>query len=318
MNVVLLFSYGHLKSIEDLEPFYKHLLRKHYSEASLVRGKALFSSLGKTDPLTSITIRIGQAISEILKERTGEDWISKVGTKHSAPFVDDIIAECVNEDVKRILTVPLTPLSSITGTEAYQRKVMDALPEEAQIAVYHLEPYYAEESFIRLLQQRLQTAFQWLANDEKKHTVVVFTTHSLPGVARVHENFIAQYRDLAVALMDCEQLKKVPYQIAYRSGGPLPQKWLRPDILDVIDECAERKVRAVVVCELLSIIENAEVIEEIGREAMERALGYNMSFVQTEFLNDAFDFVKILGDLCVKRLTQSPEQLFQKSVIPNK
>ncbi|WOV88231.1 ferrochelatase [Sporosarcina oncorhynchi] len=315
MNVLLLFSYGHLQSIDDLEPFYKHLLRKHYSDEALERGKSLFKSLGTADSLTSITHRIGKALSKEIAAKTGEEWTYRIGTKHSEPFVEDVVRECVVSGVQKLLTVPLTPLASLTGTIGYQRKVMDTLPEETTIAVYHVEPYHAKQSFIQLLRDRLEQAFHWLPTHVKDKTEVVFTAHSLPGNERVHEEFIAQYSELAAQLM--KPLEGIPHHMSYRSAGALPQKWLRPDVLDILIERANKGTKAVVVCELLSIIANAEVIQEVGRDAMQCAHDHGMAFVQTEYLNDAYDFMKVLSNLCIERLSADPEPLVEREQMAN-
>lgn len=312
MNIVLLFSYGHLESIEDLEPFYKHLLRKHYSDEALERGQELFASLGTADPLTTITNRIGDALCKELTAHEGEEWSYRIGTKHSEPFVEGVVEECIEIGVKRILTVPLTPLSSLLGTEAYQRKVTDIVKNHASISVYHLDPYYAEDAFIDVMSVRLQQALRWLPENVIKDTEVIFTAHSMPGIERVHQDFIAQYEALAASLM--ASTNGFPYKITYRSGHPLPQRWLGPDILDVIKGCAASGTKAVVVCELLSIVENAEVIQEIGRDALQLAHQQGMKFVQTEYLNDSYDFVRLLSNLCLKRLEMAPERIeYEKS-----
>lgn len=307
MNIVLLFSYGHLEKIADLEPFYKHLLRKHFTNEALERGHDLFESIGTTDPLTAITHRIGDALCKELTEHEEEEWSYRIGTKHSDPFVEDVVQECLDLGVKRILTVPLTPLSSLTGTAMYQRQVMNVAKKNASINVYHLAPYHAEDSFIEVMTVRLQQALRWLPNDVKKETKVIFTAHSMPGNKKVHKEFIAQYETLAARLM--ASTNGVPYKITYRSGGSLPQKWLGPDVLDVLEECAESGTKAVVICELLSILKNAEVINEIGRYALRLAHLRGLKFVQTEYLNDSFDFVRLLSNLCLKRLEMAPEQI---------
>lgn len=53
---------------------------------------------------------------------------------------------------------------------------------------------------------------------------------------------------------------------------------------------------SIVVCELLSVIENMEVLEEIGQEAKEKALNLGMEFIQSRYLNNSYDFVMFLKD----------------------
>lgn len=299
MNAVFLFSYGHLRSIDDLKSFYEHLLRNHYSADALNRGQQLFKSLGTADPLTSTTKRIGEGLSRLLAAKTGEPWKYYIGTKHSKPFVKEAVEQCLADGVKNIVTVSLTPLASLTGTTAYEREVEKAV-EGKGLTVTHLGAYGEEPRLIDILSARLADALQWLPKNVKGQTELLFTAHSMPGVERVHADFIRQYRSLASSVSRAAGIQEC--RLAYRSGGRPPQKWLGPDILDVIRELAAEGKKAIVVCELLSVVSNAEVIQEVGRDGMQLARSLGMEFVQVEYLNDGFEFVCCLSELCLDRL----------------
>lgn len=48
--------------------------------------------------------------------------------------------------------------------------------------------------------------------------------------------------------------------------------------------------------EVLSVIENMEVLQEITQDAIEKARELGMKSVQSEYLNDSVDFIDALED----------------------
>ncbi|WP_442951529.1 hypothetical protein [Paenibacillus sp. GYB004] len=54
--------------------------------------------------------------------------------------------------------------------------------------------------------------------------------------------------------------------MGYRSGGPAPQTWLAPDVTGMIEEAAADGAAAVVVCDLLTVTENVEVVYDCGHD----------------------------------------------------
>ncbi|WP_374017767.1 ferrochelatase [Paenibacillus thiaminolyticus] len=78
------------------------------------------------------------------------------------------------------------------------------------------------------------------------------------------------------------------WDIAYRSGLPAPQRWLGPDVKDVIRQAAGHGCQAVVLCELTSLTDNVEVYHDLGEDAKRLAEACGMQFVRTEPVNDAW------------------------------
>lgn len=303
MNGLIIFSYGTIRSMDDIAAFYDHLTYGNASEKMVEKGYHLFQSIGTCDPLASTTKRIGRSLSRRLKQETKEEWKYYIANKHTYPFIEDAVEQCVKDGVSKIYTVPLTPLYSKTGTRVYERTVVKALNkhERERVSVTNIPVLYSTESFIHLLADRLNDAIAWLPENIKEDAEIVFTSHSMPGDHTTQQDFIRQYEYLA-----SEVIKRVPYRsyrLAYRSASP-GEAWLEPDILDVIRSLAKEGKKAVVICELLSIIKNAEAIQEVGRDGMRLAHLLGMEFVQTEYLNDSDDFMEVLTNHILEKIKQ--------------
>lgn len=310
MNALILFCYGAIESIDEIEGFYDHLTYGNATRDRVDRGVRLFKSIGTCDPLASVTNRIGDALVGRLAQERGEDWEFYIGNKHVYPFVEDAVRECVEDGASHIYTLSLTPLYSKTGTRTYELAAAKALQKfcEGRVGVTPMPVLYDNEAFIGLLAERLTVAVQWLPRDVRDDVEVIFTSHSMPGNQETQADFIRQYESLAASVIDKSPVGS--YRLAYRSATPGKQPWLEPDVLDVIREAKEAGRKAVVVSEILSVIENAEAIQEVGRDAKQLAHSLEMEFVQVEYLNDSYDFVEVLVGHLLENLNEPGTKVF--------
>ena len=297
MDGLILFSYNLLDRKQDLAKFYEHLFHGNVPDGYIEQRMPIYDSFGLSDPLTHYTTSIAGNLLE-------ENFNVYIACKHSPPSVESAVEYAVLKDeCKTLYMLALTPFISKTGTIYYEQKVRKYIETYApHVNLVSLNGYGNEREFIHLIFSRIMEAFTYINHKQPK---IIFTSHSLPGTEKSNAEFIAQLE--AAALSVIRMLPKpFEYRIAYRSAGPKNQKWLGPDILYVLSEEKEKGTEAVIVCELLSIIENMEVIEEIGKEAKEFALDLGMEFIQTRYLNNSYEFVSFL-----KRLIQKgPVRMF--------
>ena len=301
MNAIIIFSYASIRTMDEVEPFYQHLSHGNVKKEALNRGEEMFGALGTCDPLASNTNRIGTSLVRRLEQSTGEAWAYYIGNKHIAPFVEDAVQESIRDGANHIYTLSLTPFYTRTGSEWYEKQVKKAVADTLPVTA--VPPFYAHPGVVEALARRLHDAIYWLPEDRREEAEVIFTTHSMPGTPEAHGSFISQYKQLAEQLMKTMSLKN--YHLAYRSSGGHGQRWLEPDILDTIQEVADKGAKTVIVSELLSVIANAEAIRERGTEAKTLAEKLGMMFVQTEYLNDSDEFLHALADHILQELSSS-------------
>lgn len=295
MNILVLFSYGSLTSIDDVAGFYNDIYHGTATEENIAAGVQTYEAHGMADPLGANTARVGRALVKKLTKESGEKWIVYVANHYTEPSIQTVAEECIKLNPKRIATFSLTPFDSLTGSNAYEKRFTKIFREENdQTEIVHVAPYCDHDQFVEVLADRAKTAYEWLPEAERKQAEIVFTVHSKPGVPKAHQTMIMQYETLAKKVADSLPVKD--YHLAYRSGKPLPQRWLGPDVLDVVDELHAKNVPAVIFIEALSVIENIEAIQEITTDAINKAKGLGMSAVQSEYLNDSADFVDALCD----------------------
>lgn len=293
MNVLVLFSYGSLTSVDGVAGFYDKLYHGTANEGHIAAGIKHYESTGMADPLGANTARIGEALVKRLTAERGGDWRLFIANKNTSPTIETVATECIQLNPKRIVTFGLTPFDTLTGIVAYGRTFEKQIRAKNEtVELIHAGTFSEKEDFIEAICNRVEVAHGWLPENVRSEAEIVFTMHSMPGVAKAHEKMIGQYEALAKRI--AENVNISNYHLAYRSGQPAPQRWLGPDVLDVVTTLSERNVKAIIFVEVLSVVENLEVIGEITREAIEKARGLGMQSVQSEYLNDSADFVDAL------------------------
>lgn len=305
MNALILFSYANIHSLDDIEPFYEHIFHGNVKASSLERGFKMYRSLATCDPLAPNTERIGKSLIRRLEHLTDEQWCFYIGNKHIEPFVEDAVKQCLKDGARKIVTLALTPFYSRTGTDMYEREVVKCLERKEKkdhISLIHIPPFYHDERIIDVFSNRLHHAINWLPKSLRDEAHVIFTAHSMPGRPEAHQVFIQQFKTVADRLIKTTTINN--YHLAYRSQGDYPQIWLEPNVLSVIKEIAESGGKAVVVCELLSVIANAEAIKELNVESKTLAEDLGMYYVQTEYLNDSDDFLTALSQYVFRELSK--------------
>lgn len=295
MKGLILFSYNTLNSIDEVYDFYNHLFHSRQSPEVIHQYVKKFRQFGKMDPSTYYTKLIAESIVSEVSEATGDTWKLYVGNKHTPPFVDEATEQAIQDGCTTLFTLSFSPLHSKTGYIANLQKVNKIVEKlKPTLEVISLDDYWIDSEYINLLAKRLKSTYNYASPQDKENNKVkiIFTSHSLPGTESSNKDFINQYLQFGKRILEKAKLDEVPHRFAYRSVGPATQKWLRPDICDVLKEEQEKGTKTVVAFELFSMIENLEAVLELGGEAKQVAIDLNMSFYQVPYLNDSYDVVK--------------------------
>ena len=191
----------------------------------------------------------------------------------------------MEDNVQTIITLPVTPLFSKWGTGAFQAEVRRLLEKyESDMTVIDVDDWNTHPELVAVLVDRVQSAYEWLPASIRPNTKVLFTAHSQPINPNVNQVYIKQFTELASAI--AKQLDWKNWQVTSNK-----EKWLGPDVMDVIRLEAEQGMKGIITCELLFVIADIEVFFEIGQKCQELCKKLVLDFVRTEFPNDSFDFI---------------------------
>ncbi|RKD22923.1 ferrochelatase [Ammoniphilus oxalaticus] len=299
---IILMSYGGPERIDQVESFFTQLLQGRKPSAEQVEALTnQFRSLGTVDPLRMYTERQAHMLQQVLHRNGVANVKVYFAYKNGTPFIGETIGRMLKDKVSQIVTLPLNPFYSKTGVGSYQREVETELEKaKASTPVFHIERWYQHEGYEEVMVRRVSEALQWLPQtSSSKRATIVFTTHSLPGSSEQHQAYITQLSELAQQIAN--KLNVQNWRMAYRSARQ-KQGWLGPDIKDVIFEEATNGQNGLVVCDLLSVSENVEVLQELRTECQEHAKDAGIEYVCADFPNDSADFMFALADIVEAKL----------------
>ncbi|WP_307330871.1 ferrochelatase [Evansella vedderi] len=299
---VIIFAYGAPGSLDNLKEYYTHIRHGNApSEEEMAAVKEQYRNIGTTDLLGSITERQAEALTHSLQPYFEEEVKVYTAFKHTAPFVEDTVLQMVNEGVSQVITFPIKPLYSKTGTGLYQIKVRKALAKlGSTIPVLDVDHWHLHDEFVSVMAKRVKTAVKWLPSHIRNETTVIFTAHSQPGKPETYKEYSEEFTELGKSIANQLQLKN--WRIAYRSAGSHEDLWSGPDVKDVIQEEGKKGIKGVVACDLLSVTSNIEVLYDIGYDCQLLCKRMGIEFIRTEIPNDSYDFIMALTTIVKERV----------------
>ncbi|HWL64535.1 MAG TPA: ferrochelatase, partial [Actinomycetota bacterium] len=240
-RAVLLMSYGTPKDLDDVERYYTDIRRGNAPPPELLAELVeRYEAIGGRSPLLEITMRQAEGLSDRLGIPV------HVGQKHSPPFIPDAFRAISEEGCERVVGLVLAPHFSSMSVGDYERRSRAAAEElDWRGTLTMVESWHLEPGYVKLLAQLVEDAAAAL--ERPSEATVLFTAHSLPtSILESGDPYPEQLKETGAAV--AEELQHTGWSIAWQSAGRTQQPWLGPDLLEVIDELADRGAKEVVVC----------------------------------------------------------------------
>lgn len=299
MIAVIYYAYGGPKSIDDIEPYFSHILNgKNVPAPMLANIVSLFKKPGFPDFIRSSTERIANGLQTTLSRDLDEEVRVYPAYKHTVPFVADAYAQTVQARADTIVTLAINPIMSVTGGGAVHTEIK-GLIKDHKIKHIVIDNYHLDEGIVSVYADRVRRAMNWLSAEAQKTAYVLFTVHSQPLDSERNDPYVRQFEELAEAIAKKAGIER--YKCVYRSGKK--EGWLSPDVKESMKTLNAEGTQGFITCELLSISADIESFNEINLECQEVAKELNIDFAVSEFPGDSFDMVITLSNLiekCIK------------------
>jgi ferrochelatase len=269
-------AYGTPARPEDVEAYYTDIRRGRPPTpeqlADLVRR---YDAIGGISPLAARTEAQRAGLQAALDEQAPGRFEVVLGFKHTAPFIEDAMAELRARSVDRVVALVLAPHYSALSVGEY----LERAGADVAITSWATEPAYVE--FVA-------NAVQAKLAELPEGTKVTFTAHSLPKrVEAMGDPYVSELRSTAQAVAD--RLGLAPWSqwaIAWQSAGRTPEPWLGPDVLTVIDDLAGTgRATGLLVAPCGFVSDHLEVLYDLDIEAAAKAAAVGLPFARTEVLN---------------------------------
>lgn len=293
---VLVMAHGTPARLDDVAAFYTEIRRgRAPSDAEVAELVARYRAIGGTSPLNEITRAQADGIAAALEQTTPRAFTVRVGSRFSAPRIEEAVAALAGDGCDAVVGLVLTPHSSTASVAEYERRARAALSgvgaphgRDAPRLVM-VDHWFDAPGFAALVASRVGQAMGGL-----DRPVVVFSAHSVPAtVVEAGDTYPTQVAESAAAAAQAAGLGR--FEVAWQSAGRSGGTWIGPDIRDVVMELARRGERAVVVCPIGFVADHLEVLYDIDVEVRAVAEGAGLGFARTASFNADPAFCALLA-----------------------
>jgi ferrochelatase len=292
---VVLMALGGPSSLDEVEPYLRDLREGRETPPELVAEfRERYRRIGGRTPLIDISLAQARALEERLAA-TGPRVPCTVGMRHSAPRIADAVRDLVGYGVREIVGICLTPYYSswsVGGYLATLRQAVDASGSGARVVP--VESWNIEPGLVRAFTSRVERGLHELASRGVADPVVLFTAHSLPGIADPSRDpyvlGLAETRRLIEAA-----LPPLRSRLAYQSVGRRAGPWLGPSAETVLEELAAAHERGVLVVPFGFVSDNLEILYDVDIEFRALAERGGLAFARTPSPNADPDLADALA-----------------------
>ena len=181
MKALLLLAFGGPRSLDDVEPFLTRLFRgRKPSPEQLERIKDRYRLIGGCSPLPEITFKQAIALENSLNTK-GYAFKSYVGMRYGQPLIEDTLKKILDDGIREIVALPMTPFRSRASTGAYIEEVDHVNKNLGEkIEVSFVEGWHLHPLFIEALREKIEEGLMQFVPEERMKVHLVFSAHSLP------------------------------------------------------------------------------------------------------------------------------------------
>lgn len=296
---VLVMAYGTPRNLDEVEPYYTHIRHGRVPSPELLQNLIdRYQAIGGVSPLNEITKAQAEGIAARLNASETGTYKVYLGMKHAAPFIEDAVAQMAADGIERAVSLVLAPHYSTMSIKTYQDTANEAAAKFGQPAFLHVDSWHLEPGFIELLADGVQKALSQFP--EHANVRVLFSAHSLPErILTIGDPYPTQLKETGDTV--AKKLGLTNYSFAWQSAGRTNEKWLGPDILDVLASLHEEGQDDVVVCPAGFVSDHLEVLYDVDIECQNVAREFGMHLVRTPSHNANPRFLDLLARVIRER-----------------
>lgn len=281
---VVVMAYGTPATPADVEAYYTHIRRGRPPSADqladLIRR---YEALGGTSPMAERTRAQVRAIGDELERIAPGRFVTALGQKHAAPFVEDAVTELADRGVASIVGLVLAPHYSGASVAQYHERAASTATTHG-ITFVGIDSWHMLPELIEFQANAVRDALAPMP----ERTKVVFTAHSLPERLLVGDPYPDQLRESAEATARAAGLATwTGWGLGWQSAGPTPEPWRGPDVVEVIRDLAGTgRADGIVIAPQGFTSDHLEVLYDLDIEAAGVAAEVGLAFARTRALND--------------------------------
>lgn len=280
-------AHGTPATLDDLESFVTELRRGRPPDPQLLAElERRYLAIGGTSPLAERTRWHADSLSRSLQAHSPGRFVVELGYKFAAPRIEESVAALgLVHGVERAIGVVLAPHYSAMSVGDYAKRAEDAGASlDPPVTVSTVRQWHLAPGFVPLMADLVRGAVSALPEDARIGATVIFTAHSLPErITEQGDPYPEQLRESAVAIAAAADVES--FSVAWQSAGRSAERWLGPDVLDVIAGLSVTGAKAVIVCPVGFVSEHLEVLYDLDVEARAAAERAGLLYMRTPSLD---------------------------------
>ncbi len=302
---VLLMAYGGPNSLDEVEPYYTHILRGRKPSPDMLQNLIeRYKAIGGKSPLNEITFAQAKLLQEYLNGQQPTSTESQiavyVGMKHWHPYIAEAVERMVSDGITDAVGIIMAPHYSRFSVSEYVRYAKDALEKLGNPIKFKFVASWATHPLlVQCFANKVRQSWSQFHPEVQDKVQFVFTAHSLP--MRILEQGDPYPEELR---RSCEA---VAYEVgienwtlAYQSASG--DNWLGPDILEVLESLARQGIRHVLVIPIGFLCDHLEVLYDIDIEAKQKANELGIELRRIEMPNTAPLLIAALAEIVTKAM----------------
>ena len=294
---VLVMAYGTPSTREGIEAYYTRIRHGRAPTPELLADLTRrYDAIGGTSPLAARTDDQVRALAANLEARHPGRYDVRFGSKYEPPLLETVAEEMRDDGLETVIGLALAPHSSSMSTDQYMSRARAALG--GGVDFHPVGAWWDAAGFLELIARRVTDALALIAPERRATTEVIFSAHSLPErILETGDTYPDQLRESAARAAVLAQVDA--YDVAWQSAGRTADPWIGPDILAVLRAKRAAGITDVVSCPIGFVADHLEVLFDLDVEAQGVASEIGLNLIRTASLNDAPDFITVLGDVVV-------------------
>jgi ferrochelatase len=262
-----------------------------------------YRHIGGRSPINDITARQAVALESNLNNSFQVCVV--VAMRYWKPSTSDAIHALLDQNIRRVVLLPLYPQYSITTTGSslneWNRAVSaaDARFETVIVREYHQHPAY-----ILSIVERIDAALQRFPQNNRSSVHLLFSAHGTPvSVVRKGDPYTNQIESTVKAVMSTGKFSQ-NHDLSFQSRVG-PQKWISPFTTDTVRRLGETGVRNILVIPVAFVSDHIETLYELNVEVRDCAMKNGIiQFEIIEGLNTSSTFIEALAQLARSSIQQ--------------
>jgi protoporphyrin/coproporphyrin ferrochelatase len=300
---LLVMAYGTPGNIDEIESYYTHIRRGRKPTPELLDNLVeRYKLIGGVSPLSRITEEQAEQLEYRLNERHENlTFKAYLGLKHIQPYIEDGVQKMKEDGIQEAISIVLAPHQSAFSTGSYNSRAHEESEKIGGPAITSIDSWYHEPSFLDFWGDQIRDTFEQIPEEEKSHTVVIFSAHSLPEkIIEMKDPYPEQIAENAKLI--AERVGIAHYATAWQSAGRTPDPWLGPDILDTIRQLHNERYTSMVFCPIGFVADHLEVLYDNDYECRKLTDELGIQYYRPAMPNTAPRFIEALASAVEKKL----------------